>query len=124
MKAILFLLLTTVCALSQDTTNAPASCPATVGRFQLVAATVVKTTPTGTVTEPRLFRIDTATGNVWGYTATQLPMVVGTTTVPREIDGWTLISANNPIDQWSAALTNMTPRTTSKEAPQSKAPAK
>jgi hypothetical protein len=124
MRAIIFLLLTAVSALSQDTTNAPVPCPGTVGRYQLVAATVVKTTATGTTTEPRLFRLDTVTGTVWGYTATQLPVVVGTNTVPLEMDGWTPISETNPMDQWSNALTNYASKTGPKGVPQPKAPTK
>ncbi len=120
MKIIVFLLLTTVCALSQDTTNAPISSQPNAGRYQLLAATIVKTTPTGTVTEPRLFRLDTATGTVWSFTATQLPMVVGTNTTSLEIDGWMPISEVNSMDQWSAALTNIVTKTPSKGAPQPK----
>ena len=39
------------------------------GRFQLVAASVSVPTPSGDLGGPKLFRIDTTTGQTWEYVA-------------------------------------------------------
>jgi hypothetical protein len=65
------------------------------GRFQLVPATVIQDKKP----VPVLFRIDTATGRVWSYSCSTLPIRAGTNFVDVGFAGWAPISEDNLMNQ-------------------------
>jgi len=82
------------------------------GRFQLIAATVMapdSITPAAQIQrEPRLFRIDTITGQTWSYTASAWPVTAGTNTVFIPLECWSPASEN----YWES-VSNITAQTAS-----------
>jgi len=66
MIAAIGALITVALTRAQSESNAKSE-PATTGRYQLVAATVVGFGNSATTAEQRVFMLDTVTGKVWSY---------------------------------------------------------